>query len=437
MSLRPLVLDVSRLLWRAIRKAPGGIDRLELAMAQHLLQEEPTARFVFTDGGRLRMVRPAAVRRLIQSAATRWEGGTDDAGCRRVAAYLGGDDQAFPLARVRLTDRHVPLVDLARSSAAGVLYHRGAFERDAAQALNGAAYMNLSHRNLGSPGLLASLSRFSQALCYLHDDIPLREPGFAASQSSASFRQFMQRLPLHALRIVTNSETSRDRLMESAAGFGQRMSPIEVVAPPVAPLFSDPSAPPACNRNFFLMPGLITARKNIRLILQACCQMDRVGLGFDVVLAGAPGLDAPSILTELDQAPAGVRFLRAEGLSDHAMALLSRGARAVLAPSVDEGFDYPVHEALAGSVPVLASDIPAHREYVEGFAELLDPRDATHWALALQDFAQADSPRRLAALEAARRFSPPAPQSLMRRLLELAREPGFADARHIMPASPR
>jgi len=421
MSQPPLALDISRLLWRAIRKAPGGIDRFELAMAQHLLREEPTARFVFTDGGRMRVVKPAAVRRLIEAAASRWEGTPGDLGCRRVAAYLRGDDRSFPLARARWTDRRVPLSDLVRSAAAEFLYHRNAFQDDPPEELNGAAYLNVSHRNLENPALHDHLSRFSRVLCYLYDDIPLRQPGFAVPGADEGFRRMMQNLALRDVRIVTASAASRCRITESATSLGLRIAPVEVLRLPVAEVFSAPATPLTGGRSFFLLPGLMTARKNIGLILLACRQMERNAGGFDVVLAGAPGLDAASILTDLDQAPEGVRFLRAEGLSDHAMALLARGARAVLAPSLDEGFDYPVHEALAGGVPVLASDIPVHREYVEGFAELLDPRDTSQWAVALGDFALADSARRLAAVAAAGRFSSPSPESLMRQLVELAR----------------
>ena len=417
----PLVLDISRLLWRAIRKAPGGIDRFELAMAQHLLREEPTARFVFTDGGQMRGVKPAAVRRLIEAAASRWEGKPGDFGCRRVTAYLRGDDQIFALARPRWSDRRVPLLDRVRSSAAEFLYHRNAFQDESLENLDGAAYLNLSHRNLDNPALDVHLSRFSRVLCYLYDDIPLRQPGFAAPGADESFRGMLRNLAQRDLRIVTASAASRCRLMESAAKLGLQIAPVEVLSLPVAEVFFTPTTPLASARNFFLLPGLITGRKNIGLILQACRRQDGGSVGFDVVLAGAPGLDAASILADLNQAPEGVRFLRAEGLSDHAMALLARGARAVLAPSLDEGFDYPVHEALAGGVPVLASDIPVHREYVEGFAELLDPRDPSQWAAALRDFAGADSPRRLAALASAGRFSSPEPTRLLRQLAELAR----------------
>ena len=44
------------------------------------------------------------------------------------------------------------------------------------------------------------------------------------------------------------------------------------------------------------------------------------------------------------------------------MASLVRGATAVVAPSSVEGFGLPVAEALSLGVPVIASDIAAHRE---------------------------------------------------------------------------
>jgi glycosyltransferase involved in cell wall biosynthesis len=50
------------------------------------------------------------------------------------------------------------------------------------------------------------------------------------------------------------------------------------------------------------------------------------------------------------------------GLSDDALADAYRCAAWLLAPSLDEGFDLPVVEALACGTPVVASDIPAHRD---------------------------------------------------------------------------
>jgi glycosyltransferase involved in cell wall biosynthesis len=65
-------------------------------------------------------------------------------------------------------------------------------------------------------------------------------------------------------------------------------------------------------------------------------------------------------------------------LRDDELARLIHGARALLAPSAAEGFDLPVVEALALSTPVIASDIPAHRELAHG-ALLLDATDGPGW----------------------------------------------------------
>ncbi|WPB85471.1 glycosyltransferase [Sediminicoccus rosea] len=416
---QPLVLDVSRLLWRAVRAAPGGIDRLELAMAQHLLREEPSARFVFTDGGVVRVLKPAMARRLVEGASARWSGHPRDAACGRVTAYLAGAEDAFPPARARLADRQVPLVDLGRNLLAGLLYRRGVPRTAEPEALQGATYLNLSHRNLDDAKLFAALSRAGHLLCYLHDDIPLRRPNLAAPGSDQRFRRMLRHLGERPVRIVTNSAASRRRIVESAAAHGLRLARVEVIAPPVAELFTHRTPPSVAGRRFFLVPGLVTARKNLALLAEACRAMAG-RRDFDLILAGAPGLDAAEVLAGLGAMPPGIRLLRAEGLSDHAMARLVRAAIAVLAPSLEEGFDYPVHEALASGVPVIASDIPAHREYVAGYAELLDARDVAGWAAALADFA-AGGPRHAAARAAAGRFAAPSPARLLRGMTELAR----------------
>ena len=52
-------------------------------------------------------------------------------------------------------------------------------------------------------------------------------------------------------------------------------------------------------------------------------------------------------------------------------------------PSSVEGFDLPAVEAMAMGVPLIASDIPVHRELVSG-ARLIDPLDGLGWLSALQ-----------------------------------------------------
>lgn len=63
------------------------------------------------------------------------------------------------------------------------------------------------------------------------------------------------------------------------------------------------------------------------------------------------------------------------GLSDIDLAMRYRRCRWLLAPSLEKGFDLPVAEAPACRAPVIASDIPAHRDLARlgarGFCILL------------------------------------------------------------------
>lgn len=98
--------------------------------------------------------------------------------------------------------------------------------------------------------------------------------------------------------------------------------------------------------------------------------------------AATPGLRAPAaveragaLLVARDEPRkargAAVEAARAAGmpltlvdgaLSDADLARLYAAHRWLLAPSLEEGFDLPVVEALAAGTPVIASDIPAHRD---------------------------------------------------------------------------
>jgi len=48
-------------------------------------------------------------------------------------------------------------------------------------------------------------------------------------------------------------------------------------------------------------------------------------------------------------------------------------------PSLAEGFGLPIIEALAIGTPVIASDLPAHREIAGNLAVYRDPTDGPGW----------------------------------------------------------
>lgn len=62
-------------------------------------------------------------------------------------------------------------------------------------------------------------------------------------------------------------------------------------------------------------------------------------------------------------------------VSDDDLAAIYTGARALVFPSDDEGFGLPAVEALACGTPVVASDVPALREVLDGRATLVEAGD--------------------------------------------------------------
>jgi glycosyltransferase involved in cell wall biosynthesis len=126
----------------------------------------------------------------------------------------------------------------------------------------------------------------------------------------------------------------------------------------------------------------------------------RLGLPSEYVLyvgAGGPrkGLDrllrahaaAPSLppLVIIGPGPSGVdgRVLRTGYLSDVDLRSVVAGGSVLALPSRDEGFGLPVLEALACSVPVVCSDVPALREVSGGHAGLVPVGDVDALADAL------------------------------------------------------
>jgi glycosyltransferase involved in cell wall biosynthesis len=98
-----------------------------------------------------------------------------------------------------------------------------------------------------------------------------------------------------------------------------------------------------------------------------------------LVLVGPPGWgDA------LDTAGLPPGAVRTPGyLPQEELARVVAGAAAVVVPSWYEGFGLPALEALACGTPVVASDLPAHREVLGDQAELVPPGDPAALAGAL------------------------------------------------------
>lgn len=128
---------------------------------------------------------------------------------------------------------------------------------------------------------------------------------------------------------------------------------------------------PRTDDPYVLVVGTLSPRKNVDIVLAA----------WSLRGAGSP---LRLVVVGLDHQPAAGVEVRGF-VTDEELDALMDGAAALVAPSLNEGFDLPVIEAAARGVPVIASDIPVHREVLgEDWPLLFPPRDADALAQVLR-----------------------------------------------------
>lgn len=196
----------------------------------------------------------------------------------------------------------------------------------------------------------------------------------------------MAAIAKYASAVIANSHATASALARHWQARGARMPRIEVLplaasAPAVAAPATKTAEP------YFLCLGTIEPRKNHLLLLHLWRRMAEAAGGGPVpklVLIGRRGWENQSVFHLLDRcATLRPHVLELGRLPDRAVAGWLAGARALLMPSFAEGFGLPVAEALAAGTPVLASDLPAHREAGGDLACYLDPLDGPDWHRAI------------------------------------------------------
>jgi glycosyltransferase involved in cell wall biosynthesis len=378
-------LDLSRLLWRAERFAPTGIDRVELAYAKHLAAFAPGHVSFTGHWGRLGLLPDRRAAAFIAALDAVWSGTAVDNAAR---------ERTRRLARRLRTD--ILFGGEAR------LYRR-------ARARGGAAvYLLVSHHGLVWPAPLFRFKRRTGArlVCLVHDLIPISHPQYGRWGDAWRHRRRMDAVARLADRVIVNSAGTAVALERHLAAAGGK-PPIRV-----APLGLDlprPQSPPAAASPYFVCIATIEPRKNHRLLIEVWRRLAaRGGAAPRLVLIGRRGRRSGVVVAALER-PEPLRHLVDEhnALPDAAVAGLVAGAKALVYPSFAEGFGLPVAEALALGVPVLCSDLPELRELGGDVPEYLDPRDRRAWHAAVIDYAAAQSPRREAQLARLRHWQPP------------------------------
>ncbi len=127
------------------------------------------------------------------------------------------------------------------------------------------------------------------------------------------------------------------------------------------------------SNSYFLFVGTREPRKNLSTVLDAYRSARESEMTCEFVIVGRYGWMQENTLSF-----PGVRWLG--HVPDNDLPALYRNASALIASSVYEGYDLPPMEALACGTPVIASDIPVHREVLGDAAMYVSPTDIAGWA---------------------------------------------------------
>jgi glycosyltransferase involved in cell wall biosynthesis len=158
------------------------------------------------------------------------------------------------------------------------------------------------------------------------------------------------------------------------------------VCPPGAPTWKTLGrAPNVPDKGYMLFLGTLETRKNIGALLDAYEALTNGTRPVPrLILAGGASPDADPWLTRIARDPLTHHVIYKGYVADEEREALYAGARALVLPSLDEGFGLPVLEAMSAGVPVIASNRGSLPEVVGNAGVLLDPLDPLAWAAAIE-----------------------------------------------------
>ena len=384
---RPVAFDLSRLFVGAAGRTPRGIDRIDMGYARRFLGAMDASHVGLVPSvRRMGVLHAGEARRLAQLVEDHWRENSpagEDLGhdwlLRRLAGHATGPAPVparSPSAPTATAGRYLRLFAQARRSAL----------RGAAHAVpQNSLYINVGQVLLGWPWFFDWLDARPDVkpVFMMHDLIPIVHPEYSGPILTRHHARAVQTVARRAAAMIATSHASAAELRDAVARLGRTDLPFHVVPLPIdASLLTAPGPAGPPTEPYFVTVGIIDQRKNHRLLLHVWRDMIRRGDAAmpKLVIVGSRGLRTAEIVDMLRRSPGlADHVIEVNGLSSPALRELIRGARAVLMPSFTEGFGLPVVEALALCTPVIASDIPAHREVGGSFATYLDPLDGIAW----------------------------------------------------------
>ena len=364
-AMAKVILDISRLISRVRHATPSGVDRVEMAYARGLLQiyQHDLAFAAVHPTGRYGRIERGVALRYLDELEVRWRAEERSPQQRSLLSVLPWMTRLMPK-----------------------LHRSGAGDGDRP------VYVQTSPHHLTDTALVRRILAREQArfVCLVHDLIPIEYPEYARPGGAALHSRRMATVAACADAVIVNSAATGRSFRPWIEDSGRTIATYVALLGTESLTSANVTAPPSA-RPYFLCIGTIEGRKNHILLLHLWRHMALTMPAASVprlVLIGRRGWENEQVLDLLDRCPALAGHVEElSGCPDARLSTLLRGARALLMPSFAEGFGMPVAEALAVGVPVICSDISAHREVGGDVPDYLDPLDGRGWLSTILDHA--------------------------------------------------
>ena len=187
-----LLLDISRLIWRARRRGPTGIDRVELAYAEHFIavRRDRAAYAVLHLFGFLFAIDATGGRRFVEELRARWQGSTPARGnlLAVIKIYIG----------------------LLISG-----WHLGPWLRRRLRVYPGSPiFLVVSHHHVARGYTIDRLrcSLGMKTVCFIHDLLPIDYPEYFKRGWEQRYRLLSSNLARYFDAVIANSQSTADTL---------------------------------------------------------------------------------------------------------------------------------------------------------------------------------------------------------------------------------